>query len=307
VLELSGVTALANNLEGGTRYALRADGTVLAWGDNHTGELGNGWTGGFSAVPVPVTGLTGVTAIASARDTAFALRSDGTVWAWGSGDSGQLGNGTGQSSNVPVRVTGLTGVTAVAAGSSIALALTSDGAVWAWGYDSPGRSWVPVRVAGLPAMTNIAGGYTGGVGVDAEGTPWEWHGDAAPRQVPGLTEIAAVATTWYTFFAVRTDGTVWTWGNTSFGLPGNGQDCSPTSTEDCYEEVPAPVPGLSGMSAIAAGDGSVFVLRDDGTVWGWGANRDHVVSGDYDVVLSPKQIYGVSGATAITTAGAIAP
>jgi alpha-tubulin suppressor-like RCC1 family protein len=255
---------------------------------------------------VPVTGLTGVTAIASALDTAYALRSDGTVWAWGSGDSGQLGTGSGQASNVPVRVTGLAGATAIAAGPGIALALTSDGAVRAWGYDSPGRSWVPVRVAGLPAMTTIAGGYLGGYGVDAEGATWEWHGDAAPTQVPGLTEVTAVATTWHSFYAVRTDGTVWAWGDRRNGLLGDGKQCVDT-VEDCYQEVPAPVPGLSGVAAIAAGDGSVFVLRADGTVWGWGANRGHVVADTNDAVLSPRRVYNVSGVTAITAAGAVAP
>ena len=88
-------------------------GTVYAWGSGISGALGNGQTSD-SSVPVPVTGLTGVTAIAGGNDAGYALKSDGTVYAWGAGLSGELGNGQTSDSSVPVKVTGLTGVTAIA-------------------------------------------------------------------------------------------------------------------------------------------------------------------------------------------------
>jgi alpha-tubulin suppressor-like RCC1 family protein len=94
-----------------TGFALRADHTVVAWGYNHFGELGNGTTV-KSAVPVVVTDLTGVTAIA-ANFSAYALRANGTVWSWGNNLAGSLGNGTSADSSVPVQVSGLTRIVAI--------------------------------------------------------------------------------------------------------------------------------------------------------------------------------------------------
>jgi hypothetical protein len=125
----SSVTAAATSALG--------KGTVGAWGLNGYGELGNA-TLTASSGPVPVSGLTGVTAIAGGWFTGYALRSDGTVWAWGYNFSGQLGNGTLTNSSVPVQVSGLTGVTAIAGGHGSGYALRSDGTVWAWGYNGKG-------------------------------------------------------------------------------------------------------------------------------------------------------------------------
>jgi alpha-tubulin suppressor-like RCC1 family protein len=94
--------------------AMRADGTVWAWGDNVRGELGNGTTTTGSWDPVQVTGLTGVVQVAAGYYGSLALRSDGTVWAWGWNFNGELGDGTTTMRTTPVQVAGLTGVTQIA-------------------------------------------------------------------------------------------------------------------------------------------------------------------------------------------------
>ena len=89
--------------------------------------------------PVPVSGLTGVVAIAAGGYHSLALKSDGTVWAWGCNDCGQLGDGSTTNRLTPVPVSGLTGVVAIAGGDYHSLALKSDGTVWAWGYNGYGQ------------------------------------------------------------------------------------------------------------------------------------------------------------------------
>ena len=139
----------------------------MAWGENSDGELGDGVAGKPSNVPVPVSGLSGVTAIAAGAEHSLALLSDGTVMAWGEQQSGQLGDGPSEDSDVPVPVSGLSRVTAIAAGGTGSLALLSNGTVMAWGGNSLGElgdgsegaaSDVPVAVSGLSGVTAIASG-----------------------------------------------------------------------------------------------------------------------------------------------------
>ena len=149
VTGLSGITAIT----GGEDYslALKNDGTAWAWGANYNGQLGvdNGTTP-RSLTPVRVAGLSGVTAIAGGAQHCLALKNDGTVWAWGGGNSTPVQLMTG-----PPAPTAFV-ATAIAAGYWQSLALKSDGMVWAWGDNS---SDTPVLVAGLSGVTAIAGGY----------------------------------------------------------------------------------------------------------------------------------------------------
>ena len=134
---LSGVTMVSAGMN--YTIARKGDGTAWAWGWNGFGQLGDGTTFNRST-PVPVSGLSGVVAVAAGGnvDTAYtvhtaALKSDGTVWTWGSNSSGQLGDGSTTSRSVPGPVSGLTGMTAVAVGHAHTLALKGDGTVLSWG------------------------------------------------------------------------------------------------------------------------------------------------------------------------------
>jgi alpha-tubulin suppressor-like RCC1 family protein len=117
-VKVPGLTGIGSLAAGGaTVYALPTAGGVLAWGANDTGQLGAGVVGGYAAVPVAVTGLTGVRSVAAGLGFALALRTDGTVASWGENDRGQLGQGaSGPAAGAPQSVPGLTGVTAIGAG-----------------------------------------------------------------------------------------------------------------------------------------------------------------------------------------------
>ncbi len=174
VAGLSGVKALAAGEA--LSYALLGDGRVMAWGFNRQGGLGDGAISKDSDLPVEVSGLEGVTAIASGGGHSLALLSDGTVKAWGANSQGQLGDGTTVGSDVPVPVSGLGGVLAIAAGRNDSLALLSDGHIMAWGNNRYGKlgdgttsgpsicgkepcSTTPVTVSGLSEAHGIAAGY----------------------------------------------------------------------------------------------------------------------------------------------------
>jgi hypothetical protein len=167
--------------------ALKSDGTVWAWGQGLYGQLGDGifypdpvdepGQPGGVATPVQVSGLTTVTAIACGQSHSLALKSDGTVWAWGFGYFGQLGDGNFYLGiggvATPVQVTGLSGVVAIAGGAQHSLALKSDGTVWAWGAGRSGQ------LGDGNFYTNLPGGFFGGV--------------ATPVQVIGLSAATAIA------------------------------------------------------------------------------------------------------------------
>ena len=119
--------------------ALQSDGTVWAWGQNWDGQLGNGSLNIGSNVPIQVANIGDVVEIAAGTAHNLALKSDGTVWAWGLNYARQVGDGTMTTRATPVQVPGLDSVVAIAAGSAHSLALKSDGTLWAWGLNTQGQ------------------------------------------------------------------------------------------------------------------------------------------------------------------------
>ena len=332
---LSGLTAIA----GGDYHslALKSDGTVWTWGENAYGELGNG-TLSTSDTPVQVLGpggsgyLTGVVAIAGIGFHSLALRSDGTVWAWGDNGYCELGNGTTTNSDTPVQVLGsggsgyLTGIVAIAGGIYHSLALRSDGTVWTWGYNyygAPTNSNTPVQVLGpggsgsLTGIVAIAGGSTDSLALKNDGTVWAWgyneYGElgngtfttsGTPVQVVGpggsgyLTGVVAIAGGSVHSLAVKGDGTVWAWGHNEYGELGNGT----LTTSDTPVQVLGPGGSgyLTGMVAVAGAVYHSLALKSDGTVWAWGNNAyGELGNGTFTESETPVQVSGLSGAVAI--------
>jgi alpha-tubulin suppressor-like RCC1 family protein len=241
---------------GGTHgLALLSNGTIMAWGENESGQLGDGThTGpsacvyrfGFpneeseevrpcSATPVAVSGLSGVSAAAAGGAHSLALMSNGTVMAWGNNGNGQLGGGSTTNSDVPVAVSGLTEVTAISAGGGYSLALLSNGTVVAWGDNQNGQL--------------------------GDGTTKDRH---VPVPVGGLSGVIAIAAGGSHSLALLSNGTVMAWGANGYGQLGNG------GTES--SDIPVAVSGLSEVTAISAGGEHSLALRSGGSIMSWGDN-----------------------------------
>lgn len=240
-----------------------------------------------------------VTAVAAAGDHTVALKSDGTVWAWGTNRSGEWGHQPTFTASTPVRVSGLTGVVAVGTGPSHSVAAMSNGNVYAWGDNSYGKlgdgttntSLNPIQVLGLTEVAAVSAGASNTVALKRDGTVWAWGrgglcGDGTnterhtPVQVIGLTGVVAVAAGYDRSVAVKTDGTLWSWG----AYTGDG-----TNT---FRTAPVQVVGLSGVVAVASSSSvmslATFAVKSDGSVWWW--DRFQPV---------PTQVLGITGAVAV--------
>ena len=201
---MAGATAIAAG--GSHSLTMHADGTVWGFGEPVSGQLGRDYVNLDFFTPGPVSGLQVPTmypggnrplAVAAGTNHSLVLRSDGTVWAFGSNGYGQLGNNTvsGNPNPTPSIVVGLSGAGAISAGGTHSLVLRSDGTVWAFGSNTYGELGIP-----LNAGTSL--------------------GDGVARQIPTLTGIVAIAAGTFHSLALRSDGTVWAFGSNHWGQLG---------------------------------------------------------------------------------------
>jgi hypothetical protein len=262
---------------------LRGDGTVMTWGKNNNGQLGDG-TNVDRSTPQAVLNLSHVTSAKAGSNHTIALQEDGTVASWGDNYYGQLGSGDNLTSSTPVSVAGINDVHKIAAGSNRSAALKNDGTVWTWGYDhySPQTGQdisnnTPHQVNDLTDVVDIAVGYEHVVAVKADGTVWAWGSNyanqlgngspssifqATPVQVPNLANVTKVASGFDHTLALLGDGTVWAWGYNLFGQLGDGTTAR--------RKGPVQVTGLTGVIAIATNYQYSLAMKADGTVWTWG-------------------------------------
>ena len=255
-VQVGALTAWSKVFSGNSNaLAIKTDGTLWAWGLNSDGRLGLGDVTNRSS-PVQVGALT-TWSVISTSSHSLAVKTDGTLWAWGANTVGQCGLGNtltvGRSS--PVQVGTLTTWASVVAGRGVSLAVKTDGTLWAWGSNNSGQLGLgnttnrssPVQVGALTTWSSkiSASGsvttFAHVLAVKTDGTLWSWGHNSrgqlglndqtsrsSPVQVGALTtwDVCSCANSHSYAFgfsaAIKTNGTLWTWGGGDFGCLGLG-------------------------------------------------------------------------------------
>ena len=244
VTPLSGVISVSAGID--FSCAVRADGTVYCWGLNDAGQLGtptppasNGLR--YTTNPVKVIAMSGATMIASGWGHTCVVRSDGSVWCWGSGSHGQLGNGFRADSAIPVKVIGVPLLKSIVAGGTATCAISVDDHLWCWGD-----------------FYSLNGGFLTGVMTDQLGVP---------VNIRSLSNVRSIALGYENACALLYQGQVYCWGGSGDGQIGDGKQSD-------YPKTPQLVRSLANVESIAVGYGGVCAARIDGQVFCWGSHPD---------------------------------
>jgi alpha-tubulin suppressor-like RCC1 family protein len=252
------------------------------------GTLGNGTAGIKYSSPVQIGALTNWKQVSSGLQ-ALAIRTDGTLWAWGDGTAGQLGNAGIASYSSPIQIGALTDWNQVSAGRA-SFGIRTNGTMWSWGENSLGilgtnvplglRYSSPVQIGALTNWKKVQHVYGGSViALTTGGTLFSWGnntdgelglGDTtrrtSPVQIGALTAWSDIAVSESSMYAIKIDGTLWAWGSNFFGQLGN-------STTVNYSS-PIQIGALTDWKQISAGRYHAAAIKTDGTLWTWGYNED---------------------------------
>ena len=232
------ITASRDNI-----FVITSDGNLWGWGGNHFGQLGDGTTTSRNR---PIRIMEYVVSVSSTAGHTVAVRTDGSLWAWGLNEFGQLGDGTTTDRRIPVRI--IDNVVSASAGGGHTVAIRTDGSLWAWGHN---RSFHGSRL-------NMGGEFFGN-GQLGDGTTTDRH---SPVRIMDNVVFATAGEN--TTMAIRTDGSLWAWGNNSHGQLGDGTTTSRLS----------PVRIMENVSVVSTGFLHTAAIRTDRSLWAWGANWD---------------------------------
>ena len=270
------------------------EGTLWTWGYNALGQLGDNTIINRTTPVTTSAGGTNWKQVACGGDNTAAIKTDGTLWTWGSNGSGQLGDNTTISRYTPVTTfAGGTNWKQVTCGSSHTAAVKTDGTLWTWGSNSYGRlgdntiinRYTPVTTfAGGTNWKQVSCGSNHTAAIKTDGTLWTWGrnsygqlGDNTiiTRSTPvttfaGGTNWKQVAGGALHIAAIKTDGTLWTWGlNYVFGINigalGNNTQTNSSTPVTTFA-------GGTNWKQVACGGFHTTAIKTDGTLWTWGCN-----------------------------------
>jgi alpha-tubulin suppressor-like RCC1 family protein len=271
--------------------ALRQDGTLWSWGLDDYGQLGQGTLDVIAhPTPHPVGHAHDWATVSCGDGDAFAVKEDGTLWAWGNNTDwgGNLGLG-GSLVNVdmwvPTRVGRAHDWAAVSSGYEHGLAIREDGSLWSWGINFLGAlgmgntstGYSPAEIGSGADWTAAAGGGDFSLALKRDGTLWAWGSDAygnlglgdtldrrSPVEVGRASDWAAVSAGVGYSLALKKDGTLWAWGDDGVGELGLG--------DTVERHAPTQVASAHDWAAIASLGHHSLALKRDGTLWAWGEN-----------------------------------
>jgi len=286
---------------------------IYAWGDNSVGRLGDNSTIARSS-PIKVASAFADWCQASAGDGhSLGIRTNGTVWAWGFNEQGQLGNNSTISSRSPVSVVGgFTDWCQVSVGNAHSLGVRCNGTAWAWGGNANGRLGdnsiisrsSPVSVVGgFTDWCQVSAGCNHSLGVRSNGTAWAWgfneqgqlgnNSTISSRSpvsvVGGFTDWCQLSAGNLHSLGVRTNGTVWAWGSNSRGQLGDNSTISSSSPVSV-------VGGFTDWCQVSGGRDRSLGVRTNGTAWAWGYNNQGRL-GDNSTIDRSSPVSVVGGFT----------
>jgi alpha-tubulin suppressor-like RCC1 family protein len=267
--------------------AIKTDGTLWTWGSGSFGVLGTNATTQRSTPVTTFAGGTNWKQVSCGYSHTSAIKTDGTLWTWGSGGSGRLGNNATANRSTPVTTfAGGNNWKQVSAGNLHTAAIKTDGTLWTWGSGGLGRLGTNATTNRLTPVTTFAGGnnwkqvsagnlHTAAIKTD--GTLWTWgfgsygilgNAQITDRSTPvttfaGGTNWKQVSSGGLHTAAIKTDGTLWTWGNGGFGRLGNAQITDRSTPVTTFA-------GGNNWKQVSCGYNFTAAIKTDGTLWTWG-------------------------------------
>ena len=295
-------------------FVIKNDGTLLGGGNNQYGALGINSTNTIITTFQQITTANDWVKVSASHFFALALKSDGTIWAWGQNDYYQLGNAPATTAELsPLQVGTDTDWVEISAGtSSTSFAIKSDGTIWGWGFNpssiivsgsSTTSVAIPTQIGTDTDWQTMSVGGAHILAQKTDSTLWSWGGGPGrglgnvptsntPQQISTDKWISFSAGSGNRSFAIKSDGTLWAWGVNTSGRLGDG------TTTDRY--VPTQIGTDNNWNAVQSGGGSFITMatKTDGSVWYWGGTNYYGTYGNGSsygstYIMTPTQTQGI--------------